>query len=370
MRLTYLSDSSFPSRTANSIQVLKMVNAFAANSYSVELISPNYENKSNNISCLAEFYGFSIKANWKTLPIFKIKGSKIWYGFYVAIYLIKRSPEIIYGRCLQSIFFSSLIYRKRCFYELHKLPTNAGFISSFMFKFLLRRSKIVAISEQLRRDLILNYSIEPSNTFVAHDGADEPHKNVDLIPLNKDNFNVGYIGHLYSGKGMEIIFEIAKRCKWAVFHIVGGTESDLQYWKKQTEGLNNMIFYGFVSHRLTYSYQCSFDVLLAPYKKHVSTSRGGNIANWMSPLKIFEYMSTGKPILASNLPVLTEVLKDNYNSLLCDPENIATWIEALGKLRDNQLLKDKLGENAKNDFLASYTWKKRASRITSWVFEK
>ena len=94
---------------------------------------------------------------------------------------------------------------------------------------------------------------------------------------------------------------------------------------------------------------CDYDILLAPLQKHVSIHSGhSNIAEWTSPLKIFEYMATNKPIIASNLPVLKEILKHEYNCLLCSPDDITDWIKAINRLKNNKTLsKELLGKPEK-----------------------
>jgi glycosyltransferase involved in cell wall biosynthesis len=83
----------------------------------------------------------------------------------------------------------------------------------------------------------------------------------------------------------------------------------------------------------------------------------------MSPLKIFEYMAAAKPIVCSTLPVLQEILQDGNTAWLCDPDDIAQWQRALQTLRDDPLLRRRLGENAQREFLQRHTWQARARSI-------
>ncbi len=83
----------------------------------------------------------------------------------------------------------------------------------------------------------------------------------------------------------------------------------------------------------------------------------------MSPLKMFEYMAAGKPILASDLPILREVLRHEHNCLLCDPSNIDTWVASLKRLLAEQALARTLAETARRDFLKNYTWSARAQTV-------
>jgi len=107
------------------------------------------------------------------------------------------------------------------------------------------------------------------------------------------------------------------------------------------------------------------DILLAPYQNRVTlTTKGkGDISKWMSPLKIFEYMAHAKAIVASDLPVLKEVLCHEVNSLLCPPQDIEAWQNALLELANNSSLRTALGDTARQEFVKRYTWKGRGEVV-------
>ena len=83
----------------------------------------------------------------------------------------------------------------------------------------------------------------------------------------------------------------------------------------------------------------------------------------MSPLKMFEYMSSKVPIISSDLPVLKEVLKDGSNSLLVEPDDVASWDAALNRLLDDNQLSNFLAQNAYEDFQTKFTWYSRGREI-------
>ena len=104
------------------------------------------------------------------------------------------------------------------------------------------------------------------------------------------------------------------------------------------------------------------DVLLMPYKEIVSVSlKGVNTAKWMSPLKMFEYMSAGVPIIASDLPVLKEVLEDNFNCLLAPPDNYHEWNKALNIIYKYRSLAKFISKNSFDGYVKKYNWEKRAN---------
>ena len=118
----------------------------------------------------------------------------------------------------------------------------------------------------------------------------------------------GYVGHLYRGRGVELIAKLAERCSWAEFHVIGGMQKDIDEWRGRCAGIANIVFHGFCPPAQVQSHMARLDVMLAPYQRRVATFGGGrDTSQWMSPMKIFEYMAAGKPMIASDLPVLREI---------------------------------------------------------------
>jgi len=110
------------------------------------------------------------------------------------------------------------------------------------------------------------------------------------------------------------------------------------------------------------------DVLLMPYQKSVSIGiKGVDTSNWMSPMKLFEYLSAGVPIISSNISVLKEVLIDGENCLLVEPDDVNSWSIALQNIISNAELEEKLGFNAYNLYKDKYTWKHRAKGMLTLI---
>jgi glycosyltransferase involved in cell wall biosynthesis len=82
----------------------------------------------------------------------------------------------------------------------------------------------------------------------------------------------------------------------------------------------------------------------------------------MSPMKIFEYMAAGKPMLVSDMPVLREVLCDRENALLVPCADIDSWVAAIDTMADPRI-RARIGECARRDFLQKHTWKRRAEHV-------
>ena len=153
------------------------------------------------------------------------------------------------------------------------------------------------------------------------------------------------------------------RCQTSTFMSSGGNAKDVERWKAITGPPANLIFHGHVSPAEADGYRLAMDVLIAPYQQEVHNAGGSqDIARWMSPLKIFEYMAAGKPIIASDLPVLREVLQHNRQALLVPPADVDGWQQAVRRLSDPRL-RGQLGEQALRTFQQSHTWKQRANLV-------
>ncbi|MEX0661269.1 MAG: glycosyltransferase family 4 protein [Balneolaceae bacterium] len=364
MKLAYISNSDIPSRSANSIHVMKMCSAFVKSGFEVELAAPVNNEMDFKSSDPFSFYGVEPNFEITRIPWYaKLPGKYFVYALMCAWWAVRSRADVIYGRYLFGVYFAAKM-GKTVTLETHTDEFNLSRIHYSMIRYLAQSTTckhIIVISEALRQAYVEEFPDTSSKMIVAHDGADP--KPEFSSPSNK-TFTVGYVGHLYKGKGMEIIEELVYICPEIHFLIVGGRQEDLVYWQEKLKDKKNAEFTGFVPHHQTNKYLAKMDVVLAPYLKKVFVKNGDiDISGWMSPLKIFEYMASGKPIIASDLPVIREVLNNRKNALLCDPDQPREWAEAIRYCQDHSDERTALGNQALNDFKASYSWKQRAERL-------
>lgn len=370
MKIVYIATSIIPSRIASSIHVMKMCQAYAKNGHEVVLIVPNLkENKESGIDDVYDFYG--IEKCFEIEYVSTLPGviGRFFFDLLSVRQAKKHSPDIIHSRDVVASFFTTIM-KLPVLFESHAPVKDSGGISDWFFHRLISMptlKKIIVITQALKKYYLDNYPIPPETILVAPDGADMvPEQTIPFqFPNQGRKLQVGYVGHLYKGRGIDIICQLADICSWADFHIIGGRDTDIHYLQNNTSHLSNLYIHGFKTPRDAERYRLGCDVLIAPYQLRVSVFGKGDTTteNWMSPMKIFEYMAVGKAIVASDLPVLREVLYDEYNALLCDPEDIDTWVIAMTRLLNNTELRFKLGENAKSEFYNKYTWYVRSRNI-------
>ena len=102
---------------------------------------------------------------------------------------------------------------------------------------------MVVISEPLRDYFSNMLNINDNQIIIAHDASDLIGESVTPVSIkNRNRISVGYVGQLFSGRGVELIFDLSKRIPDADFHIVGGFEKDINYWKIQTANQKILFF--------------------------------------------------------------------------------------------------------------------------------
>jgi glycosyltransferase involved in cell wall biosynthesis len=176
----------------------------------------------------------------------------------------------------------------------------------------------------------------------------------------KQRFTAVYTGHFYAGRGMDLLFQLAGRLPDISFVWVGGKPDDVSLWQKKVESsqIQNLTLTGFVPKMKLPLYQAAGDVLLMPYETTIAGSSGGNSAEICSPMKMFDYLATGRVIISSDLPVLHEVLNAN-NAIFCPPADVTTWADALQSIQQDPARAASLGTQARQD-ASRYTWQNRA----------
>lgn len=364
MRIFYLSQSYFPSTEANSVQVLKMCDAFANQGKEITLFGMG---KPENLEKCFRDYGINSRFTVHLSNIPHITGNTILLAItsFLKI-LFTRRPDLMYGRAILSLALASLL-KYPFVYECHSPPRTS--LHQLIEKWLVNRPnnvKLVCISNELRKWYLSNIPcLDEKKVLVAADAADSSNNS---IKCNSDNpkgkaIKIGYIGSFYPGKGADFVCKLALQMANYEFHLVGGPIDLLPRYILDNMPSNLKIL-GVLPHRSALEYLLKLDILLAPYMQTVQPAAGKmNIAQWMSPLKIFEYMSSGKAIVSSDLPVLREVLKSESNCLLCPPDNLEAWKEAILTLIHNPKLRIELGSQALQEFKRFYTWDSRAKNI-------
>ncbi|MFH1060034.1 MAG: glycosyltransferase family 4 protein [Pseudomonadota bacterium] len=195
--------------------------------------------------------------------------------------------------------------------------------------------------------------------FAGDPGRDAVRRELGLSPTRPLAM---YVGHLYDGRGVDEILHAAAELPDVDFALVGGHAADVERWRARAAalGLMNLRLMGFVPNTQVPRYLWAGDVLLMPYSTACPT------AAWMSPLKMFEYMAAGRPILASDLPAIRAILSHGQTAHLAPPDSGPALAAGVRALLADPARAAHLAAAAKAES-ARYSWDQRVADIMAFV---
>ncbi|MCJ8498593.1 glycosyltransferase family 4 protein [Chryseobacterium salipaludis] len=357
-KILYLSGSQIPSKSANSVHVMKMCQALANEGCTVKLTGMGTSKED-----LYKFY--DVAAKFKTAVSSPQRNNILRFFAYnwLCFKEIAQSRNtVVYLRYFYPLLWC-IIFRKKVIVEFHGISHNR-FIK-WLINILLRSEKLVTavfITEKLLLEYQKMFKLEQERCLILSDCADK----VDVPENGTNRKNIGYVGHLYGGRGIEIIIEVAVLLQNYTFHIIGGHPGDVEKYRAISP--TNIKYYGFKTQAELKEVYKHFSIALAPYQEKVSIEKkGADNARWMSPMKIFEYMANKKVIIMSDLPALREIGLHTKDFLMVDAKDSSQWKKAIETLNNDSDLFDDIREHSYKTFLAKYTWSSRAKRITDAI---
>jgi glycosyltransferase involved in cell wall biosynthesis len=348
---------------------MKVCQAFTQLGHETRLVVPG--SGSHAWSELKEQYGVHTPFNIEWLPANPAL-HKLDFNWNAVNKAKKEHADVIYTRLLWAAIFA-LYRRVPVILEMHEVPS--GRFAPQLYKHYLARSGrrlTVFITRALQNEIEkkLNIQHRSAETFIAPDGVDleryadlpSPEQARKALGL-KNTITAVYSGGFYPGRGLEILFDLAAAFPQVQFMWIGGKPEILQEWKEKisSAGLTNVVLPGFIANEKLPAYQAAADILLMPYRQKVAGSSGGDISSVTSPMKLFEYMACGRAILCSDLPVLHEVLTEDF-ALFYPPDDLPAMSAAFSRLLEDEKLRLNLGERTRNE-VTRYSWRSRMQTI-------
>lgn len=374
MKIAYIADIRLPTERGHGMQIVEMCAAFASLGHEVTLIISAV--RTGTVQDIERAYGIPVTFTLETIrtPELLNLGAvgfalrSILFAKQAKRLVVENNFDVIYTRG-DAIAASLGRLRKNVFYEIH--DTREGM---FQRKALRNSTGIVTISQGLK-DHCVSEGISTSSLMVAPDGVDvsrfelretkeELRKNLDL-PQNEKL--ITYTGHLYSWKGAEILAKAASSFDTnARALLVGGNPLDIERFQKDYGSLKTasgeaaVIIAGLKPYALMPLYLKAADVLVLPNSAKEVISR-----LYTSPIKLFQYMAAGVPIVASDLPSIREVL-DESNAVFVEPDSPEALAQGVNKLLADSQLGMRLAAKARED-VKKYSWKNRAASIVDFM---
>ncbi len=370
MRIAAITNSRIPSLTANSIQALKASQAMMQIGHEVKIFAPR-EAAAISTSALAKHYGIQTVPEIQYLFSHKL-ARRVDFIVQAQFGAQKFKADLIYTWLPQSALLG-LLQRYPVILEMH--AEVGGMLGRWWLRQFWRlagQKRMTVTTRALRTKLesSLNFRLSDEEIILAPNGVDleryrelpEPTEARRRINLRQQE-TAGFTGHIYPGRGADLLFDLAQRMPEVQFLWVGGNPDMVEFWrgKLRAVSLNNVILTGFVENSLLPLYQAAADVLLMSYSRSIHASSGQEISEVINPMKMFEYMAASRAIISADLPVIREALNDR-NAVFCAPEDIDAWQSAIRGLLNDKEKRLKLGVQAALD-VQDHTWKARAIKI-------
>jgi len=400
LTIIYVATLRLPTQKTYGINVAKTCEALANSGARVKLLAPQYRDRYEVGRDIFSYYGIRKNFEFVLLPFPDFVERLLSLGFWLREK--KLSRRIVFSQILfraaflldQSLFIlgltfsqslgpkDSVIYtrnlgvasllrlrRKKVFYDMHGFPTW-GY---FFWRIILTLVSGITVTNNwkskqcqdvlkipVKKILVAPNGFDAAAFEAGHDQA----SNAAELPSGKPI--VMYTGHLYDWKGADVLAQSAALVTDALFVFVGGTEDDLSSFNKKYGMHKNILLLGHHSHTQIPSFLAGASLLVLP---NPGWSKSKELAHYAtfdtSPIKAFEYMASGKPIVATNLPSVREYLNEG-NALLVEANNPEALAEGIKELLEDKTKAKRLAEQAKIDVLP-FSWKKRGENILKFI---
>ena len=377
MKLIYIDNARIPTEKAHGIHIMKMCEAFGKAKINgelvcVELVVPK---RLNGIK-KDPFAYYEVEKVFKITKIPCVDLTFIWLNmftfwlqeisFLVAtkVYLVFKKFDFLYTReQLSGLFFKNYVVESHIYKDTY-----------FYKKTWKKAAKIISITTFLRNKL-LELGKREADILVAPDAVDFKKFNILIskeearkkLNLPGDKILIGYVGMLKTmgvEKGVDVSIRSLLNLKENIsLVLVGGMEDDILYYTdlaREIGVLERVVFIGNVPHSAVPLYLKSFDILIAPFPD------AAHYKSCMSPLKLFEYMASGRPIIVTDLPSIREVL-DEESAIFIKPNSHHDLGKAINNLVENKNLGEKIANQAHKLVQEKFTWEKRTSNILNFI---
>ena len=394
-RLVYVGGFDFPTTQARGIQTVHTAHALARAGWGVRLLAQRPAGPAPSTAVALAGYGLQPHRRLRivSLPVARVDGLgwleihkrlAVTNWSYAAACLadvlgLRTRPTAIVTRDprLAWVFIQSRpIHRRPVVYEVHEImstrPRDSRSFDSESIRGVAERTRMLEAFVFNKANLLLpltqacaeileaGYGMPAEKVAVVPDATTPP--GGPLPPRDATGRTVVYAGQLYRWKGVDTLLRAMAELPEARLVVLGGRghdDPDLLAARQQAAELriaDRVEFRGFVPHAQVRASIAGAGVAVLPLPDNLMARY------FTSPLKLFDYMAAGTPIVASDLPTVQEVLTDGDNALLVPPEDPAALAAAIRRMLLNPGLADRLRRTAFGQVQA-YTWDARAARI-------
>ena len=392
-QLTIVANARIPGEKAHVIQIVQMATAFSQLFDRVRVVYPRRANTDAMRTVTDPFAYYDVPRAFGLIALPCVDAVKrvtidwpplnrfpfpliahllqLWSFALSAFLFVARLPGgVVYSRDLFVLTTLALLSRRRdriFIFEVHTLPRSGP--SRRLHLWAARRADaIIAISDHLS-DWYRDRGFDPARLLVARDGvnletfAALPDHAVarSRLGIPADARVAAYTGHFYRWKGADTLAAAAPLlpAPWQV-HLVGGIGDDLRRLETVAGG-DRLHVRGHLPQRDSILYLAAADVVVLPNSGHSDIS-----VAYTSPLKLFEYLASGRPLVASDLPSIREVVRPDEHALLVPADDPAALAAAIIRLGDEPDLARRLADSAR-EHAGAFAWPIRARLIAQFL---
>jgi glycosyltransferase involved in cell wall biosynthesis len=231
-------------------------------------------------------------------------------------------------------------------YELEKLGMVGAVVDAHrrgVIEWLVPISRAAA-------EFLVGAGADPKRIHVSPSGADlDDFATIPAFdPARLDHPRIVYAGRISHSRGLGMFETIAER-GLAEVSLVGEKE-------REVRSVPSLQVFPAVPHRDIPQWYAQADLVLLPYQRDLGHAQS------ISPVKLFEAMAAGRPIIASDIAPIREVMEHMKTAILVDPEDTESWIAAVELLKRERTLAAQLAAAARA-LAPQYTWRERAQNL-------
>ncbi len=375
MRIAFAFEGSLPSPQADAEVFMHTAAALSRRGHDVSFLFPRRSGLPDAASQIIDHY--QIEGSVRIVPVpnpFERKTAQHgWQALRVPWTDEYRQCEVLYTRNT-AILATAMRGRVPVFYDHYRpLPDQTPLLQPLLRSWMTHpRFLGMACHSDLARKSFLRIGVPPERLKVVHNGFD-PTRMIPELSLERARDTLGwdrrrptvvYTGRINQGKGLGVVFAMARALPEVDFVLVGAA-GDGNPTEREAGAIDNVRLVPWQAPRATVPYLYAADVLLIPPSRRPLEEFGRTVL----PLKVFLYLASGRPVLAGNTPDVREVLHHAKNAWLVEPGNVAEATEAVKKLCGDAELAAKLSARAKADS-KTLTWDARAERLDAFLTER
>lgn len=376
LRIAYLFDQRLPSTATDTEQVLNTLAALSRAGADVTLVLPrDWVRSDASAEELLAYYQVSCPQlkvkrlrSLSPAPRFILKPA---HAMRAALYafLSRSTYDLFYTRNIPS-FITCLLLRLPVVYETYRpWPVQVSALR-LLFRWAMKSSAFVGgvFHSDFARQTYVQLGIPEQRLEVVHNGfdptrfANDPGAEVarERCGVNAEGLVFAYTGRVNLKKGLGMVLDLATRHEDVTFLIVGSEgEGEVE---RRAAKLQNVIIKPWATYDQLPDYLFAADVLIIP------PSQGplAKVGNTVLPMKLFQYLATGRAIFAPSAPDTAELLTHDENAYLVPPDDLERASQGIDELKSNVELRARLGSSAQSTS-ERLTWDGRAQRLIEFI---